>query len=227
MLLAASFPAFAEPGVIYATSSGLPAYDQDPFGGNPFASALIATLAEEQRDRPINSIARIEALTIGNSGGEQFPDTRYAEHTRGLAPLPGERAVALVAVFADYGDDAGLASLPGAAFDADRVSKALSAAGYEVTVVIAATGQEYLTSLENFSAQAKLAERSLMYTTGHGFEVDKSIFIIPPEAEENEAILEASIPLADIRTTLASAPNTLLLYAGCRDNPLGLSLKKP
>ena len=212
-------PAQADTTTIYATQSGFPAYDRDPFGGNPFASAVIAALADPDAD-PADTLIE---QTVANSGGQQFPVIdELAPGTR-LAPRDGEVARALVVVFADYGDDAILPSLPGATFDAHRVAEALAEAGYEVEVTVAHDAAGYLGALDAFAHAADEADRALVYTTGHGVEIDGTIYLIPPEAERASDILAATLTLPDIRARLDGPGERLLLYAGCRDNPLELT----
>ena len=212
-------PAQAQLRTVHATESGLPTRDFDRSGGNPFASAVIAALAEPDAD-----LAEVlTAATIINSDGVQAPDTHEIEPSTRLTPEEGEHAVALVLVFTDYGDEMGLVSLPGAAFDAYRVGRALSAAGYDVRTVIAADAQGYGDAVEAFAITAQEADRSLLYTTGHGVEVDGAIYMLPPEAERATNMLDRAIPLADVKQIMEGPGARLLLYAGCRDNPMGLT----
>lgn len=212
-------PAAAQLRTIYATESGEPAGDFDRRGGNPFASALITAL--EQPEDNLREQLAYDTLTF--SDGRQAPETHAIDGATRLAPAEGEQAVALVLVFADYGDEEGLVSLPGAAFDAYRVGRALSDAGYDVRTVIAADAQGFGDALDAFALEAEGADRSLLYTTGHGVEVDGAIYILPPEAERATNMLDRAIPLADVKQVMEGEGNRLLIYAGCRDNPLGLT----
>jgi hypothetical protein len=212
-------PAAAQLRTIYATESGEPAGDFDRRGGNPFASALITAL--EQPEDNLREQLAYDTLTF--SDGRQAPETHAIDGATRLAPAEGEQAVALVLVFADYGDEEGLVSLPGAAFDAYRVGRALSDVGYDVRTVIAADAQGFGDALDAFALEAEGADRSLLYTTGHGVEVDGAIYILPPEAERSTNMLDRAIPLADVKQVMKGEGNRLLIYAGCRDNPLGLS----
>lgn len=216
-------PATADTGTIYATQSGLPAYDSDTYGGNPFASALIAALRYDAGD----PFEKLVADTITNSGGMQFPDLSRVGEGMSLAPADGETALALVIVFADYGDEDGLVSLPGAAFDAMRVGRALAEAGYEVRTVVAVDAAGYREEVSAFAREADGADRALLYTTGHGVEVGGTIWLIPPEAESAGDMLTASIPMTEIETRFDGPGKRLLLYAGCRDNPDRLASPAP
>ncbi|MHA7819260.1 MAG: caspase family protein [Erythrobacter sp.] len=211
-------PAAADTATIYATQSGLPAYDADPYGGNPFASALIAALGRSEGE----TVDTLFAETIANSGGLQFPDLAQAGESLRVSPAPGEAASAMVIVFADYGDEKGLVSLPGAAFDAIRVGRALANAGYEVRTLVAADAATYRDAVSRFARDADEADRALLYTTGHGVEVEGKLWLIPPEAEDEADMLAASIPMAEVGRLFDGPGERLLLYAGCRDNPMQL-----
>lgn len=212
-------PLAAETGTIYATQPGLPAYDRDAHGGNPFATAVIAALSQ-----PGDDLAQtLTERTSSASFDLQYPDLTEAGPDAQLVPGAGEMAHALVIVFADYGDEEGLISLPGAAFDAHRVGRALNAAGYEVTRVMADNASGYREALEAFLREAEGADRMLIYTTGHGFEVDGTVYLVPPDAEAEANMLTGAITLPEIRERIAGPGARLLLYAGCRDNPLDLA----
>jgi hypothetical protein len=216
-------PAAAELRTITATQSGDPALDADPFGGNPFASALIAELAlREGEAAPLDLAQRLAAATLEISNGAQAPDTHELAPAARLAPAEGETAIALVLVFADYGDEQGLASLPGATFDAYRIGRALFGAGYDVRTVIAADAAGYSEAVDQFALDAQAADRVLLYTTGHGVEYEGAIYVLPPGAERATNMLDRAIPLADVQQIMEGPGERLLIWAGCRDNPLGL-----
>ncbi|MCA1661325.1 MAG: caspase family protein [Novosphingobium sp.] len=205
--------------ILYATQPGKPAFDGDDFGGNPFATAFVEALAAGEGDDRESLIER----TLASSSGEQRPDLEVAAGTLDLAPRG--RAVALVMVFADYGGSQGLGSLPGAAFDAARVHRAARRAGYDARFAVVASREEYLARLARFSRKSGGADRALLYTTGHGMEVGGVTWLIPPEFDPEA--LEASWPeralrVAGLGDALRARKSNLVVYAGCRDNPLGL-----
>ncbi|WP_128891969.1 caspase family protein [Erythrobacter sp. HKB08] len=208
----------SRPRVIYATQSGDASIDSIASGGNPFATALIEALDAARPD----AVQSIVDMTIEESGGVQIPDFGALPIDTNLRPADGENAVALVIVFSDYGDDAGLPTLPGASFDAARVAAAFTRAGFETQQVIAADRAEFEAALSTFRAAAEVADRSVIYTTGHGTEVDGEIYLIPPEADGADMALERFMPLGVVSDALASVSDGLLIYAGCRDNPFGL-----
>ena len=159
--VAVAAPAAAQLRTIYATESGEPAGDSDRRGGNPFASALITALEEPEA----NLREQLAYNTLIYSDGKQAPETHAIDGATRLEPEEGERAVALVLVFADYGDEDGLVSLPGATFDAYRVGRALSDAGYDVRTVIAADARGFGDAVDAFALEAQDADRSLLTVT--------------------------------------------------------------
>lgn len=205
---------------VFATQPGKPALDGDPFGGNPFATAVIAALGEGRGD----DRATLTERTQLNSAGQQRPDLTLVRS--GFDLEPSGKAVALVLVFADYGNaDDGWASLPGAAFDAARVRAALAVAGYDAKLAIVPNRGAYLARVEAFSRIARDADAALLYTTGHGFEVQGRTYLVPPgfDATDRTSPLPGrTVPLDELRARLGAKDRNLLLYAGCRDNPLNL-----
>lgn len=206
--------ALAEPVTVYGTQQGALAYDADPYGGNPFASAVIAALNNPGADTPY----AIEVNTGELSGGYQIADASQLGEIR-LRPAEGEDAVALVVVFADYGDLTGLSSLPGAAFDAVRVADALRAAGYVVAMATPRTAADYRAAVQEFGAASANYERALIYTTGHGISPDGYTFLLPPDIDAlaNPGPGDA-IGLDEVGQHLKGSATNLLLYAGCRED---------
>lgn len=223
-LLAVAAPASAAERApvqfIYGTQSGLPALDSDPFGGNPFATAVIAALEDHIGDAGDVIIEQ----TLENSGNFQAPDVDSIGDASSLRPATGETAKALVIVFADYGDDSGLVSLPGAAFDAARVSKALRAAGFDTVMHVATSAEEFRAAVAEFGKGTNAADHAVIYTTSHGSEVDGRIVMLPPELDTMPApsMPEDFIMLSELESALQARSSNRLFYAGCRDNPLQL-----
>ncbi len=219
LLAAPALAAEAAPThTLYATQSGGLAYDADELGGNPFASAVIWALAHPGPDQ----IEQLELQTGDYSGGYQVADGSGLPAGVGLNPSDGEAAVALVVVFADYGDPQGLASLPGAAFDAGRIAAALGAAGYDTKMVVANDAQDYRSALHAFAGRSMKADRALLYTTGHGTEPARGeTYLLPPDFDRlsNPALSEA-IRLEEVGRALRARAVNLLLYAGCRERGL-------
>lgn len=206
--------------VVYGTEPGERALDADSHGGNPFATALIEALAG-----PPDAIsATLDRVTIKQSDELQFPDLSDARDLSRVALENSESGAALVVVFADYGDAQGMPSLPGAAFDADRVARAFQRAGYKVTVHVASDAKTYKTAISDFADRAATADAAVVYTTGHGMEVSEgsSIFLIPPDAQRPPFKLEGFISLTSVSRAVRGADRGFVFYAGCRDNPLKL-----
>lgn len=207
--------------LVYATQPGKAAFDGDPSGGNPFATAFIQALGEGGGDARATLVER----TLKNSGGGQSPDLAGAPAKLGLVPDGAGKAIALVIVFADYGDDQGLPSLPGAAFDAARVRAALGRAGYDASLAVVSSRAEYLERLAAFAKQSAGADEALLYTTGHGMEAGGNVWLIPPEFDPADSLgpLEPrAIRVGGLAGKLTARRRNHVFYAGCRDNPLGL-----
>jgi hypothetical protein len=215
--LAAATPVLAEspaPSVIFGTRQGTVAFDNDTYGGNPFASAVIAAL----RDPASDGTYAIEVATGEFSGGYQIAEAA-ALGERGVRPVGGESAAALVIVFADYGDEVGLASLPGAAFDAARVVEALGTAGYHTRMVIARDAAEYRATLGAFATASEAFDRALVYTTAHGIAPQGRTYLLPPDIDAVAVPrLDHAIAIEEVAASLQGRRTNLLLYAGCRED---------
>lgn len=221
-------PAHAAPPaplVTMATQSGGQALDRDEFGGNPFASAFIQTLDQRELALPA-ALAELKAATVDLSGRFQTPDVPAAADSgwRMAAPAGAETPVALVIVLSEYRLTTGLKSLPGAAFDAVRVSRALRRAGYATEMVVAADLAEFRAGLDAFRSRSARSDTALIYTTGHGVETGGKVWLIGPDyprAKGKAALPTHAIAIAEVATAAVAKSRNLVFYAGCRDDPLG------
>lgn len=215
----------APPLRFFGTQPGGKTLDQGEGGGNPFASALIELLS--RKELTLAGLAKeLVELTERKSGGRQHPDVPPAASLESLRILPKpplESRVALVLVFSDYSASVGATSLPGAAHDADRLTRALTLAGFDTQTNIDPKREQLGEILDGWAERSSAADLALLYTTGHGVEVDATIHLLPgdfPVLRGNAAIDEYAIPLHALSCNLRAKRTNLLFYAGCRDNPL-------
>jgi len=61
-------------------------------------------------------------------------------------------------------------------------------------------------------------------TTGHGSEVNGMVVILPPDAQHSDDIMATSIMLEEAAAALRAKFSNRLFHAGCRVNPLELTL---
>jgi hypothetical protein len=155
-------PAPARPLFYYAGAAGRLTQDRDRQGGNPFASALVEVL----REKPLTLAdfsARMAAANARHSGGwQQLQFPKAPPNPKWRFDATGERRVALVLINADYSKSNGVYSLPGAAFDARRVPKALVDAGFETLVVLDKNGEAARQALADFARLSETADASLI-----------------------------------------------------------------
>ena len=217
-------PANADTLVFNAASSGQQTLDQGEGGGNPFASALIEAMA-----RPSLTLQELPAvlktLTQQKSKGRQnadVPESVQSGNWQIIPAPPSERRIALVLVSADYSKSGGARSLPGAKRDADRVATALRAAGFTTEIAVDLDHSSIGKKLAQFAAQSQTADAAVIYTTGHGVEVDGDVYLIPgdyPIAERNSMLSSRAVLLDNIGRAMHAKHVNLLFYGGCRDNP--------
>jgi len=210
----------AAPVVIYASQSGKSTLDQGEGGGNPFASALIELLA-----RPSLTYtefrAGLIALTKEKSRGFQMPDssTLVDSSQWRMKPISASaNRVALVFVYSDYGK-AGVASLPGAKRDLIRVVHALKGAGFDVRSAVDPKENELRAALNSLSRRSQKAEAAIIYLTGHGFEHQGQVYLLPndqPFSGGSQRIPELAIHVPSLGAYLKARSANLVLFGGCR-----------
>jgi hypothetical protein len=221
----------AETLTFHASQSGMQTLDQGEGGGNPFASALIDVLGRKSM-RLAELAPAIGQLTAAKSRNFQQADVpeKTSNGTWDLVPAKsGETRIALVMVVSNYAASGGAGtdpapSLDGARRDAMRVAKALEAAGFKTQLVLDYSRARMQETIAKFATQSAQADAALIYTTGHGVEVDGTVYLLPgdyPLAQKNAALQTRALPIRDIGAGLRARSVNLLFYGGCRDNPLG------
>lgn len=227
----AATTASAETLVFHASQSGMQTLDQGEGGGNPFASALIDVLGRKSV-RLAELPAAMSDLTARKSRNAQQADVpaKTPDGAWDLVPArSGETRIALVMVVSDYAASGGAGadpapSLAGARHDAERVARALQDAGFKTQVAVDLSRAGMRELVARFSDQSAQADAALIYTTGHGVEVDGTVYLLPgdyPLAQKNAALQSRALPVRDIGAGLRAKRVNLLFYGGCRDNPLG------
>lgn len=223
-LCGAATLAQSETLVFHGSQSGERTLDRDAEGGNPFASSLIELLA-----RPSLALDRLPAslrrLTARKSNGFQRADVPATVAMKNVALVPakaGERRVALVMVVSDYARSGGAPMLPGAKFDAHRIAAAFERAGFETEVALDLDLGQMRVKLAQFRSRAAGADTAALYTTGHGVEVDGTIYLLPgdyPVIELNDALPGRALPFPEMIRAVSARKVNLVFFAGCRDNP--------
>nr|VFJ97064.1 MAG: Caspase domain-containing protein [Candidatus Kentron sp. LFY] len=214
----------------YASQSGKRALDRGSEGGNPFASAFVESLSGHGVTLGEFSTALLD-LTAEKSRGFQRPDASAATISDVLRlcslqilPKPmGQKRVALVLVFSDY-SGANLSSLPGARGDLRRVAAALQRAGFDVVTVLDPGHGEMEGALREFGERSKASDMAVLYTAGHGIEVEGDIYLIPgnyPFLRKTTMLDKRTVPLARLGAALQARRANLVFYGASRDNPFG------
>ena len=213
----------AEPIYFYASQPGEETLDQGEGGGNPFASAFVELLNHDTFTFDTFRNILIDQ-TLQKSWGLQQPEISYQVDPETWQFLPEsstEKRIALVLVFADY-TISGANSLPGAKKDLDRISNALSKAGFAVQPEIDPDQSELDSILKEFSEQSRASDIAVLYTTGHGVEVDGAIYLLPgdyPLIYGKSTLNERAIRLSRIGGAAHARKSNLVFYGGCRTNP--------
>jgi hypothetical protein len=204
--------------MFYAGQPGRLTQDRDRQGGNPFASALVEVLRQKPETLK-DFTALLAASNARHSGGWQqlqFPKTLPNWRLAG----EGKR-VALVLINADYSKSNGVYSLPGAAFDAQRIPKALIDAGFDTTVVADANAETARKAMRAFSEKSTGADAALIYVGGHGIQHKRVVYWMMGDYPEQDAkwLPTHAFSLDEIGKAARARSVNLVLYASCRDDP--------
>lgn len=130
-----------------------------------------------------------------------------------------EKRVALVVGNGAY-ESAGLLKNP--TNDAGDISSALQSLGFEVTMSLDISGDDFAEAVEKFAKALDEADVALFYYSGHGIQVDGVNYLLPVDFHGTNAISvkRRSIDLGDIIKQMeASAKINLVFLDACRDNP--------
>lgn len=216
-------PAVPGPRVqFWATRSGGETLDGPNGSGNPFATALIETMADPALDftgacgaiswrtaQLSNSFQAVETV-----GGERAPAWRFT-------PAGRERRVALVLVNADYSASDSAPSLPGAKTDGARVEQAFVRAGFDTTLVVDASRETMATQLAAFARRSARADIAAIYATGHGVEAGGVQYMLYGDhvVGDRAAGLARAAKWEDIAVNAKARKLNLTIWAGCRNNP--------
>ena len=215
--------------LITSVAPGEEAMDRDAFGGTPLASALVK-VAQDRQTPFRDALPRLLELTAAYSDELHHPvaGALADDGWRLGTPAPGERRIALVAVFAEYRLDTQLPSLPGAAFDAIRLSRALRSAGFPTDMVVARDAAELRAALAEHGRRSADADTSLIYVTGHGVEHLGRIALLPgdyPGGAGAAALTARAVMLDEIAGAGRAHARNLLFYGGCRNDPFAKATK--
>ncbi len=215
-----------EPIYFYATQTGKLTLDQGEGGGNPFASALVELLA---RDNLTFKAFRTELVELTEVKSRKFQRPEVTARadlgTWQLLPKPpAEKRVALVVAFSDYSASSGAPSLPGVKHDLQRVAAAFAKAGFQVQSILDPDLAKLEIALKEFADRSAASEVAVLYTTGHGVEVEGTIYLLPGDypLDQGSAMLKDwAIPLTTMGSALHASRANLVFYGGCRNNPFG------
>ncbi len=147
---------------------------------------------------------------------KRLPDPAFR-----LAPDEKQTRVALVLSNSDYGAS-GVASLPGARFDAKRLADALDKAGFETRSLLDASDDTVRKALAEFATHSADADVSLIYLGGHGVQHARVVYWIMrdyPDPRSDAYLASHALTLAQVSVAAKARNLNLILYGGCRDDP--------
>lgn len=114
-------------------------------------------------------------------------------------------------------------ALPNPQRDAEKISAALRAIGFEtVTLASNTTREKLLDALRSFAATADKADWAMVYYAGHGVEVNGVNYLVPVDAKmkSDRDISFEAMPLDQVQLAIEGARKLkLVVLDACRDNP--------
>lgn len=162
-------------------------------------------------------------LQKANAEAAQAANQRTAQ-----SPITGETKPATV--FANrraliVGNDtyAAVAPLENAVADANAMSRALSSAGFKVSVHLNLEEKRFKQVLRDFRQQIEGGDEVLFFFAGHGVQIGNVNYLLPVDiqGQSEEQIRDEAIPLQRILDDMQErkAKFTLAVIDACRDNP--------
>jgi tetratricopeptide (TPR) repeat protein len=193
---------------------------------NDLRSAL-ADLSKANQMSPREDLARgiqrVEAKLAKLAAQPQSPTPRTSTTPGAAAPVPslpgGAARVALVIGNSNY-RNAG--ALPNPKHDAEAVSKALNAVGFQVVIGQDLSREQLASLLKEFSAMADSAEWAVIYYAGHGIELGGSNYVVPVDAKfttDRDVSFEAVTLEQVVQSVEGASKLRLVILDACRDNP--------
>ncbi len=108
--------------------------------------------------------------------------------------------------------------------DARAIARTLEGIGFDVTLSLDATGDQFRQLMDDFAFRSETADLALIYFAGHGVEVQGENFLIPVDAQisSNLDVQRQSISLKQMLASVENARKMrIVILDSCRDNPLG------
>ncbi len=136
-----------------------------------------------------------------------------------------ERRVALVVGNSDY-EFAGTLANP--KNDASDIAAELKTLGFDVTLGIDTTADQFADLLSDFGAKMPDTDVALFYYAGHGMQFNGQNYLLPVDAElRNQfSVRRETQPLDEIVAQMEGAHISLIFVDACRNNPLSDALKE-
>ena len=163
--------------ISFATGAGSTAWDGEPGGLSPYATAFVGQFGEPEL-RLTDLLINVTAAVHESTGGRQVPSFRGSLSAPFyFVPVDsrgGER-VALVIGNAGYEPF----QLNNPVREAESVAKELQAAGFTVTVKRDLTKSAFHGALEEFREASAGVATAVFYYTGHGFEEEGVNYLTP------------------------------------------------
>ena len=158
----------------------------------------------------------------------RFPPALFLSLVLLALPAAAEKRVALVVGNSNYVE---VGTLPNPVNDANLVSSALKAAGFEVILGANVDKREFDQKIRNFAALLENADVAIFFYAGHGLQVAGRNYLIPIDAHlQGERDLDFDAVNLDFilkQMELGREDKTNIVFLdACRDNPFTRNLAR-
>jgi uncharacterized caspase-like protein len=158
----------------------------------------------------------------------RFPSALFLALVLLAVPAAAEKRVALVVGNSNYSE---VGTLPNPVNDANLMSSALKAAGFEVILGANVDKREFDQKIRNFAALLENADVAIFFYAGHGLQVAGRNYLIPTDAHlQGERDLDFDAVNLDFilkQMELGREDKTNIVFLdACRDNPFTRNLDR-
>ena len=217
VLLAAANPPLVSTNNQASTAPGIQQVSSGSAASDVVAAPSVQPVAVAQPIAAETVTAMVQPSVVGAAQQAEAPAPTI---------VAGARKVALVIGNGAY-ENAGQLANP--KNDAAAITRVLEGIGFKVIVATDASKSAMETSIREFIQDARSADVSLFFYSGHGMEVSGENFLLPVDAKlADEAALSFEVINSKVITNAMGGEKKvgIILLDACRDNPFTKSLRR-
>ena len=202
--------------ISFATGAGDVAWDGEPGGLSPYATALVGQFGEPEL-RLTDLLISVTAAMHESTGGRQVPSFRGSLSAPFYFVPVDSRAGERVALVSGNAGYESVPALNKPVRDAESVAKGLQVAGFTVTVKRDLTESAFHGALEEFREASAGAATAVFYYSGHGSEEEGVNYLFPVDFSPNRDWRLPLVALDEVIASMQQAKRRLLFLDTDRD----------